>query len=164
MVTIQVTGIQELVSRLRSKLLTITEKDAVTKIVATTMAGVVRDRIHEKGQNADGQQIGNYSDLYLRTREKNNRGRNPRVIISLTRELENDFALSITNPIKTDGGWGIGFIRNPNRSEKGTFTHSDISEYMEWIYEAKIWDLTKNERKQVIDIAQGETNRILNSK
>lgn len=160
MVTVNISGIQGMVNKLRGKLLSITEKDSVTRVVASTMAGVVRKRIHEQGKNADDTNIGDYDEKYLRVRQKNNRGTSKKVIISLTRELENDFGLSVTNPIKTSGGWGIGFVRNTDRDG---VTHSDISNYMEEKY-GKIWSLTSKEYNMAIMVAQGETNKILRSK
>lgn len=161
MVTVQITGLQDRLSAIKKQLLSLTEKDAIARIVATTMAGKVRERIHEKGLNSDASNIGDYSDEYMMVRRKNNRGSSKKVIISLTRELENDFAATQANPIKTAGGWGIGFLRNTER-ESGA-THGEIAEYMEEKY-GDIWKLTKEELDLVKDIAQGEADKILKDK
>ncbi len=160
MVTVKVTGLQEAISKLRSKLLSIAEQDSVTRIVASSMAGKVRKRIHVDGENGEGGDIGEYADSYMMIRKKNNRGASKKVILSLTRELENDFGLSMVNPIKTSGGWGIGFVRNTDR---GGVTHAEISEFLEKKY-GNVWVLTKEERQDVINIAQGETDKILRAK
>lgn len=42
--------------------------DALTREVATTVMGMMRTRIHERGEAADGSQIGTYSEGYLAVR------------------------------------------------------------------------------------------------
>ena len=152
MVKTKITGLDKLSADIRKKLLTIADKDKVLRIVATTMCAEVRERIHEEGLNAGGAQIGTYDDKYLKVRQKKyGRTGSRKVIISLTRQLENDFSIGQTNPIKTANGWGLGF--------KNVF-NADKSMWMEEKY-GKIWSLTNTEKKQTQQIADGETNKIL---
>jgi len=151
MINVQ-TNIPSVVKELKKKLLTVKDKDKILRTVATTMCAEVRERIHESGLNANGQQIGDYDPDYLKLRQKKyNRNSDSKVVISLTRKLENDFAIGAKDPIKTSGGWGLGFKNDKN---------FEISKYMEEKY-GEIWKLTSAERKQATEIAQFEMNKIL---
>ena len=66
------------------------------------------ERIHEKGEAADGSGIGTYTNNYLKLRQKKpyNRTADSKIIVSLTRRLENDWGV-----IQTDkGNWAIAFL------------------------------------------------------
>jgi hypothetical protein len=77
----------------------------VLRIVAFDVLSLVTARIHEEGKDASGQQIGNYTNRYLKVRQsKYKRSGDRKIIMSLTRQLENDWAV-----IETPDGWGIGF-------------------------------------------------------
>lgn len=80
--------------------------------VAIEVLPMMTERIHRKGQASDGSQIGTYSNSYLKQREKNNRGKDTKVIVSLTRQLENNWSV-----LETTNGYGIGFT-NPFNKEK----------------------------------------------
>lgn len=64
----------------------------------------IKERIHIQGKGSDGNQIGTYSSGYMKVREKNKRGKDTKVIVSLTRQLEADYQV-----IPTQNGYGIGF-------------------------------------------------------
>jgi hypothetical protein len=172
-------NLQNVMTRLSATLQSI-DTAGMSKEMATTAVGMMRDRIHVQGKASDGSGIGTYSAGYVKVRTGNfgnsarvSRGKNkgnpknagtyvrgvnkgkPRpkynrsggtdVILSLTREMENDFGAFQGNK----GWWAIGFIRNPNRSKKGTFTHVDIAENAERIYGKHIYSLSVDEQTAV---------------
>jgi len=107
------------------------DKEYLLRPVATELIHMMTERIHQKGLASDGGQIGTYSSGYMRTREKYNRGKDTKVIIALTSQLENDWAV-----IATDKGYGIGFL-NPHNFDK--------SQWVEATYQKKIFQLTEAE-------------------
>lgn len=118
------------------RLLTLADRQALLRPVAFDVIALMTDRIHDRGQAADGSQIGEYSNSYLRLREKNKRGQDKKIIVSLTRQLENDWAV-----IPTENGYGVGF-NNPFNKQKA-----------EWVEGNKgkvIFKLSKEEREQVV--------------
>ena len=108
----------------------------------------IQDRIHVKGQAADGKEIGTYSSAYLKIRSGSRRGEkkssgkssgksynrsaDPKVILSLTRQMENDYAV-----IGTSRGWGIGF-NNPFNANKAKWNNKRYGGRV-------IYDLTDSE-------------------
>lgn len=154
MVNIKIEGLENLAASLRGKLLEISDKDKVLRTVATTMCGEIRTRIHEKGLNASGAAIGIYDPEYLKVRIKKGKTSSPKVIISFSRQLQNDFAIGEKLPINTGNGWGLGFKNNFNASK---------SDWMEEKY-GTIWALTSQEHKQAQAVANGETQKILNNR
>lgn len=80
-------------------------------------------------------------------RKKYNRSTDRKVIISLTRQFENDFTLGRQNkePQKIQGGYGIGWKNN---------TNALIAEGLERRYRKKIWALTQKEKAQAFKIAE----------
>lgn len=84
--------------------------DKLIRSLATSASALVRQRVHVEGKKTDGSNIGTYESSYLKTRvKKYNRTSDSKMIFSLTRQMENDLSLSITEPIKTEKGYGIGF-------------------------------------------------------
>jgi hypothetical protein len=93
-------------------------------------------------------------------RPKYNRTTSTDVILSLTREMENDFG---TMRLQR-GVWAIGFIRNPNRSKKGKFTHIDIADNAESVlYNKPIYRLNTEEQTTVDLIAARYVINALNN-
>ena len=80
-------------------------------------------------------------------RKKYNRSTDRKVIISLTRQFENDFTLGRQNtePHKIQGGYGIGWKNN---------TNALIAEGLERRYRKKIWALTQQEKAEAFKIAE----------
>lgn len=105
------------------------------------------ERIHEKGEAADGSGIGTYTNNYLKLRQKKpyNRTADSKIIVSLTRRLENDWGV-----IQTDkGNWAIAFL---NR-QKGTKTDITSGEKMQYVEESSgktIAALSKAETEQLV--------------
>lgn len=124
-------------------------KDAVTKLkdpeyllrpVCLGLIDKMKFRIHDEGQNSSQAQIGTYNPGYLLYRQrKHQRDNSKKIIVSLTRQLENDWKV-IPNPPKS---YGIGFA-NPFNLQKAR-----------WVEEIKgvagkpmpIFDLSPDEEK-----------------
>lgn len=117
------------------------------RAVAVSMLPVVHDRIHVSGLAADGSQIGTYSKNYLKyTRPKNNRNADPKVILSLTRQMENDFS------VVADGNrYGLGF-KNDLNFDKATWA--------EETYKKKIYGLTQTEKDTAVEVGNQYLNGI----
>lgn len=134
--------------------------------VAIEMIGEVAERIHERGEDSNGQSIGTYSTGYMKVRTGNfktgegkftrgakkgqprpryNRDNSTEVIASLTRQLENDYAV-----IGTENGWAIG-------------VNSELSaQKIKWVentYKKKIWKLTPEELILAREKATREINK-----
>lgn len=102
----------EVMANIDQSLKTIFDPNYLLRPVAIEVLPMITERIHKDGQASDGTQIGTYSNGYLRTREKNNRGKDTKVIVSLTRQLENNWSV-----LETTNGYGIGFT-NPFNADK----------------------------------------------
>jgi hypothetical protein len=150
------TNIKDVTDRLIGKLKSIVDQDQVVRIAAAHMAGVIRERIHEDGKKADGGNIGTYSKKYLKQRRKKGRTGSNKVVISFNRDMENDWGIGQTSPIRTVTGWGLGF-RREDRSGKSNF---DKSQWMEDRY-GKIWDLTAGEHKELKKVVEFEVKKRL---
>lgn len=92
-------------------------------------------------------------------RPKYNRSSNTDVILSLTREMENDFGTFKAS----NGNWAIGFIRNPNRSKTGKFSHVNIARNAEKMYGKPIYSLSSDERGVISLIVSKYVIRALGS-
>lgn len=92
---------------LKAKLALIANPETLLRPIAFDLVALMTERIHDQGMGSDGSPIkdGGYSEPYLKYRqEKHNRSANPLVILSLTRQLENDWSV-----VAIQGGYGIGF-------------------------------------------------------
>ena len=122
--------------------------DKMERTIAFNMAGAMRERINEQGKDSSGGDIGTYTPSYVRRRvRKYNRTADTKVILSLTRQMENDMT---GGPIKTLDGWGIGF-KNPHNYDK--------SQWTEATYDKKIFSLTEQEKADVRKIGEDFINR-----
>jgi len=113
--------------------------DKMLRTIAQNVFAEMKQRIHKSGLDSSGAPIGDYSRGYMYTRVKNNRGTSTKVIISLTRQMENDMKV-----IATDKGYGIGYS-NPDDFDKVA--------YVENTYGKKIFDLTQKEKEIVKNTA-----------
>jgi len=79
-------------------------------------------------------------------RTKYNRTNETTVILSLTRDMENDFTTGPknNNPTKVTGGWGIGWKKNYN-AQKAEWLEKDT-------YKKKIFATTANERRKLLNL------------
>lgn len=116
--------------------------DKMTRIQATTLMAVMRDRIHVQGLDADGNPIGTYSPKYVkyvRNSKKYERGSDTKVIASLTRTLENSWRIY---PIQN--GTGIGFTTAEQLKKSG---------YVQETYKKDIFAPTQSEIALANEIA-----------
>lgn len=149
MATISVnTNIAEITEKLRNKLGKLKDKEYLLRPVCFDLIELMKLRIHEKGNSAAGTQIGTYSNRYLKLRQtKYNRSSDTKVIVSLTRQLENDWSV-----IATERGYGVGFKNKFNLQK---------ARWVEEIKEVSIFALTKQENKYASDLISQLVNEAL---
>ena len=113
----------------------------MTNAQATTLMAVMRGRIHVQGRDSNGVPIGTYTPRYIKyTRRKAGRGTDNKVILSLTRQMENGYIL-----VELQNGTGIGFS-----------THEDFQKagWCEETYGKHIFKPTAEETALVNQIAE----------
>jgi hypothetical protein len=114
MVTIKI-DVSKIKNDITAKFNQLADKEYLLRPVAFDVIKLMTERIHERGEASDGSQIGTYSPSYLKLREKKyNRSSDKKIIVSLTRQLENDWSV-----IATQRGYGIGFLNSFNREKAG---------------------------------------------
>lgn len=140
----QVTGI------LQKKLNILRDREFLLRPVAFGVLDLITKRIHIDGKASDGGKIGTYTNGYINgLRKQNNRGKGSQVIISLTRQLENSYAVIATGK----KGYGIGFL-NAFAFQK--------SQWVEVTYAKPIFDLTKEETQYALDYINDLVKEALN--
>ena len=115
----------------------------IAREVAVSLKPVIAVRIHQEGKDANGDQIGTYKPSYLELRTKKyKRTADPTVILSLTKQMENDFSVQ-----ETQLGYGLGY-NNPFNYQK--------AQWNELNFKRLIFGLTNEEQiiaNQVAKIA-----------
>jgi len=109
---------QDIYARLRNNIQNLknlgTAKDAATRVILFSTLALIKKRVFENGEKADGGKIGTYSNSYMKIRKANNwSGSN--IILELTGEMRREFILDVSN-----GKWVIGFLRG-NGDESYTY-------------------------------------------
>jgi hypothetical protein len=123
--------------------------DKMTRLQATSLMAAMRRRIHIDGLDSDGKQIGIYSPGYLKyVRPKHGRQEGPKVVLSLTRSMENAMVLY---PI--ENGTGIGYT-TAEQLQKARWT--------EETYKKRIFAPTEGEKNMVMEIAKSYIAEHLN--
>jgi hypothetical protein len=137
MITVK-SNIKVVTGRIKQQLETLKNKEYLLRPVAIEVIPLMTERIHQKGEASDNSQIGTYSSGYLKLRQKKyKRDSSTMVIASLTRKLEQDWAV-----IATTNGYGIGFL-NPLSLQK-----------LRWVEGTKsktIANLSKSEQQYAVD-------------
>ncbi len=106
------TNIGFVIQEFNQLLLEVENPETISRSVALALLPEMRKRIHVDGKKSDGSKIGEYSNSYLKTRQRFNRGPSKEVVASLTRQLENSYTLA------ADGdGYTIG-VSTPESEEK----------------------------------------------
>ena len=143
MITIK-SNIKVITGRIKQQLEQLKNKEYLLRPVAIEVIPMMTERIHQKGEASDGNQIGTYSSGYLKLRERGNkkqqipvRGSDSKVIVSLTRKLEQDWSV-----IATQNGYGIGFL-NPFSLQKARWVEENKDK--------KIFNLSKAEQQYAVD-------------
>jgi hypothetical protein len=163
MITTEV-NVSEL-KELAGRMLTLQEADSLLREISTTMLAITRERIHEEGLKADGSNIGEYSDSYLKLREANALGSEKKVKLFFTGQMQNDYTVVDIS----DTEYGLGFQNKLNAdkadwAENGT-TDATVKEHTRNVNGksikvkshtrkgregyGKIYDLTDTELEQV---------------
>lgn len=92
--------------RIKEKLKLLKDREYLLRPVAFDMIDLMTKRIHVDGKDAEEKVIGTYNNRYLELRQKKySRTSDSKIIVSLTRQLENDWSV-----IATDKGYGVGFL------------------------------------------------------
>lgn len=122
----------------------VADKEFIPRIVANGLLDVVPFRIHNEGRGSNGEVIGPYSKRYYEYRQKKpfNRDAQPNVVVSLTRQLENDWSV-----IATPKGYGLGF--------KNAFNKQKLF-WVEQVRQTKIGELTAGEIEYITETVQEE--------
>lgn len=117
------------------------QRDEMCRLQAFSLMAVMKERIHIQGKDSNGAQIGTYTPAYVKRRmRKYKRDGDPRVIISLTRQLENGW-----QPIQITNGWALALA-----------TQEDLQKarWCEETYKKPIFAPTEEEKalcKQIAD-------------
>jgi len=123
---------------IKGKLGKLGDKEYIPRTLSFDLIDLMTKRIHIDGMAADGSQIGTYNKDYLSLRKRKfKRSADPKIIVSLTRQLENDW-----NVIATDNGYGIGFL-NPINFQKARWVEANKGK--------KIFSLSQAEQQYVND-------------
>lgn len=142
------TNIAVVTTNLVKKLEIIRNPKPLLRVVAADVLVMMTARIHEEGKAADGSQIGTYNNRYLQLRNKKfRRSKDTKIIVSLTRQLENDWSV-----LATPKGWGIGF-KNLLNAQK-----------LQWVEEQKkkrIGALTEEETQYAVNKLKSLVNEEL---
>jgi len=159
--------IQGSLNGLISKLQNLADKPAVTLVVATSLVGAMRTRIHEEGKDSAGGQIGTYSKGYMgvrtgqfKTNSTVTKGKNkgqlrgtgvftkgkdkgsPRPVYNRTAETK--VVLSLTRQQESD--WSVIEVNNQYGIGYKNTLNFQKSQWEEETYKKKIFDLTKDEQ------------------
>jgi len=110
-------------------------------------SGKNKGKAKNAGLYTKGKNKGTPRPKYSRTSDR-------KVIISLSRNFENDFTLGVQNktPTKIPNGYGIGWKNNLN---------AKIAEGLQMRYKKRIWYLTVKEREDALLIAQKFVNNTI---
>lgn len=131
-------NIGEVTGNIEEKIKKLGDKEYIPRTLSFDLIDIMTKRIHIDGVAADGSQIGTYNKDYLSLRQrKYKRTSDSKIIVSLTRQLENDW-----NVIATDDGYGIGFLNSHN---------FDKARWVEANKDKKIFSLSATEQQYVND-------------
>lgn len=141
-------NIGEVTDAIRAKLAKLSDKEYIPRVLSFDLIDLMTKRIHIEGKSSTETVIGNYNKSYLSLRQRKfSRSSDPKIIVSLTRQLENDWSV-----IATEKGYGIGFL-NPFNFQKARWVESNKS--------VKIFSLSPGELKYVTDTVQRLTTDAL---
>lgn len=143
------TNIRIVASTLVENLNKLKDKEVLLRKVSSDVIDLMTKRIHNDGKAADNSPIGDYSNRYLRYRQKKHkRSSDTKIIVSLTRKLENDWAV-----IATEKGYGIGFL-NSLSVQKARWVEDQKGK--------KIFSLSPEENTYVASYLQDHIPNIIN--
>lgn len=133
------TNIGQISKAVAERLKQLQDKEYFLRPVCFGLIDKMTQRIHIDGKGSDNAPIGNYSSDYLRRRQNKpyNRTGDTKIIVSLTRQLENDWSV-----IATQKGYAIGFLNEFNLQK---------ARWVEGNKGKKIFSLTEDEQKYAVD-------------
>lgn len=132
------TNIGDVTGNINDKLAKLADPEYIPRTLSFDLIDLMTKRIHIDGKDASDSAIGSYNRDYLSLRQrKYNRSSDSKIIVSLTRQLENDW-----NVIATDKGYGIGFL-NPFNFQKARWVEANKNK--------KIFSLSPSEQQYVND-------------
>jgi hypothetical protein len=123
--------------------------DRAKRSIGFSMLAVTKERIFENGKDGKNTDIGDYSDKYMKIREKNKWPSSTKVILQAKRNLIREWTLIVDN-----NRWGLGFINDQ---------YYKIAEGLEARYKKDIFAHTDAEVNQFTTLFENEVNRILNA-
>ena len=133
------TNLPEIINTNHLRLLNI-QRDEMTRLQAFSLLAVMKDRIHVQGKDSNGTPIGTYTPAYIKyVRQKEGRGVDNKVILSLTRQLESGYQIE-----QIPNGYAIT-LRTSEDMQK--------ARWCEETYRKPIFAPTAEERAMVIQIA-----------
>lgn len=149
MITVK-SNIKLVTGRIKQQIEQLKNKDYLLRPVAIEVIPMMTERIHQKGEASDGNQIGTYNNSYLKLRQsKYKRDSSSKIIVSLTRQLENNWSV-----IATQNGYGIGFT-NPFNLQK--------ARWVEQNKDKSIFSLSKSEQQYAVERINELISDALNS-
>lgn len=138
MISINLIGVGAVTANIRQKMNAVGGDrmgvDKLTRAAASTLLQEMKERIHQRGEDSTGYQIGTYSDSYMYTRRKKNRGSDRKVIGSLTGKMENSFIIDATAK-----GYALGFTNEEDFKKSQYLEQSQKKE----IYKPQITEVEK---------------------
>lgn len=133
---------------IKKRLQILGDKEKMLRPVCFDVIDLMTKRIHVDGKDASDGQIGTYNASYLELRKKKfSRSADSKIIVSLTRQLENDWSV-----IPTQKGYGIGFLNSFNIQKA------------RWVEQNKgkdIFSTSLSERNYAIERIQELTREVL---
>lgn len=142
------TNIGVVTEAIRKRLEVLKNKDYLIRPVCFDVIDLMTKRIHIDGKDSSDSQIGTYSKGYMAERKRNNRSADSKIIVSLTRQLENDWSV-----IATDRGYGIGFLNSFNLNK---------ARWVEQNKGKKIFSLSQGEKDHALKVVQELTRKAIN--
>lgn len=115
----------------------LTDPNFIRPILLTVHQQMTK-RIFDEGKDDKNALIGEYTESYIRTRERRGLGSDPKVILQFTGQMRNDFLL-----ISDRNQFGSGFTNQAN---------ADKSFWVEETYDKTIFNLTDQEEKLLFDL------------
>lgn len=138
------TNISAVLGKVVSNFGLLKDREYLLRPLAIETIPLMKDRIHQDGKASDGSQIGSYANSYMAARERAGRGESRKIIVALTSQLEQDWAV-----VATPTGYGIGF-NNPFNLQK-----------FRWVEEQKskiIGNLSADEKQYITERLQELVN------
>ena len=97
----------------------------ISREMANVLVTVMSERIFEEGKAANGGAIGTYNNKYLKLREKKyKRLEGSKVVVSLTRKLENNFSV-----VEAGDYYGIG-VNNSKDADKMKWVEQHFNKHI----------------------------------